>query len=268
MTALRLLPELEDALRQISGVRAASVVTGPDAQPTEIHVLADRLKPAKQVVRDIQSLAMARYDLDIDHRIVSVVQIDDGEVSPLRLAVPPADDSEAEQPDGAPAEAAPRPLVEAVVVRTSHSEAEVTVTLSFGGDIVRRRGQRLVSHRFAAEAGRAGCPRRLGRAARHAGDIEHCTVIPVGSRSVAVSVLQVQVPRTGEQVLSGSAIVRGDEADAVARSVLDALNRRLLGDDIVSSSPTLNGRSSRCTAPVVGSTTVVSVSTQAASGDN
>jgi len=59
MTALRLLPELEDALRQIPGVRAASVVTGPDAQPTEIHVLADRAKPAKQVVRDIQSLAMA-----------------------------------------------------------------------------------------------------------------------------------------------------------------------------------------------------------------
>jgi len=39
----------------------------------------------------------------------------------------------------------------------------------------------------------------------------------------------VQVPRTGEQVLSGSAVVRGDEADAVARSVLDALNRRLIG---------------------------------------
>jgi hypothetical protein len=230
MTALRLLPELEDALRQIAGVRAASVVTGPDAQPTEIHVLADRLKPAKQVVRDIQSLAMARYDLDIDHRIVSVVQIDDGEVSPLRLAVPPADDGEAgEGGEAAATEAAPRPLVEAVVVRTSHSEAEVTVTLSFGGDtfVGAASGSSAIASR----------PRLVARAALDAlgellgspADIEHCTVIPVGSRSVAVSVLQVQVPRSGEQVLSGSAIVRGDEADAVARSVLDALNRRLLG---------------------------------------
>ena len=229
MTALRLLPELEDALRQISGVRAASVVTGPDAQPTEIHVLADRLKPAKQVVRDIQSLAMARYDLDIDHRIVSVVQIDDGEVSPLRLATAPADEADAEHPEGAAAEPPPRPLVEAVVVRTSHSEAEVTVTLSFGGDtfVGAASGSSAIASR----------PRLVARAALDAlgellgtpADIEHCTVIPVGSRSVAVSVLQVQVPRTGEQVLSGSAIVRGDEADAVARSVLDALNRRLLG---------------------------------------
>ena len=75
MPTLRLLPQLEEALRQIPGVRAASVVTGPDAVPTEVHVLASPGKAAKQVVRDVQSLAMARYDIDIDHRIVSVLQI-------------------------------------------------------------------------------------------------------------------------------------------------------------------------------------------------
>src|SRR3954451_4900588 len=80
MPALRLLPELEDALRHIQGVKAASVVTGPDAVPTEVHVLAAPGKPGKQVVRDVQSLAMARYDIDIDHRIVSVVQMGDDEV--------------------------------------------------------------------------------------------------------------------------------------------------------------------------------------------
>jgi hypothetical protein len=233
MTALRLLPELEDALRQIPGVRAASVVTGPDAQPTEIHILADRAKPAKQVVRDIQSLAMARYDLDIDHRIVSVVQIDDGDGPALRLAVTPDDGTDtidvSDSSTPATAELAPRPLVDAVVVRTSHAEAEVTVTLAFGGDV-------FVGSASGSSA-IASRPRLVARATLDAlgellgtpADIEHATVIPVGSRSVAVSVLQVQVPRTGEQVLSGSAVVRGDEADAVARSVLDALNRRLIG---------------------------------------
>jgi hypothetical protein len=233
MTALRLLPELEDALRQIPGVRAASVVTGPDAQPTEIHILADRAKPAKQVVRDIQSLAMARYDLDIDHRIVSVVQIDEGDGPALRLAVTPDDATDtidvSDSSAPATAELAPRPLVDAVVVRTSHAEAEVTVTLAFGGDV-------FVGSASGSSA-IASRPRLVARATLDAlgellgtpADIEHSTVIPVGSRSVAVSVLQVQVPRTGEQVLSGSAVVRGDEADAVARSVLDALNRRLIG---------------------------------------
>ena len=84
MPTLRLLPEFEDELKRLPGIIAASVVTGPDAVPTEVHVLADRGKPAKQVVRDVQSLAMARYDLDIDHRIVSVVQIGADEFSPSR----------------------------------------------------------------------------------------------------------------------------------------------------------------------------------------
>jgi hypothetical protein len=235
MTALRLLPELEDALRQIPGVRAASVVTGPDAQPTEIHVLADRLKPAKQVVRDIQSLAMARYDLDIDHRIVSVVQIDDGDAPALRLAVPPlsslgsTDTVDVTDSAPAPVETSPRPLVDAVVVRTSHSEAEVTVTLAFGGDVFigSASGSSAIASRprIVARATLDALGELLGTPA----DVEHSTVLPVGSRSVAVSVLLVQVPRTGEQILSGSAVVRGDESDAVARSVLDALNRRLIG---------------------------------------
>ena len=77
MPTLRLLPELEEALRHVPGIRAASVVTGPDAVPTEIHIVAGRAKGAKQVVRDVQSVAMAGYDIDIDHRIVSVVQFDD-----------------------------------------------------------------------------------------------------------------------------------------------------------------------------------------------
>ena len=44
-----------------------------------------------------------------------------------------------------------------------------------------------------------------------------------------MSVLTVMIPRAGEHVVSGSAMVRGDEADAIARSVLDALNRQLSG---------------------------------------
>ncbi len=66
MPSLRLLPELEDSLRHIPGVKAASVVTGPDAVPTEVHVLAAPGKAAKQVVRDVQSLALARFDVVLE----------------------------------------------------------------------------------------------------------------------------------------------------------------------------------------------------------
>src|SRR3954469_2520325 len=109
MPTLRLLPELEDALRRIQGVKAASVVTGPDAVPTEVHVLAVPGKAAKQVVRDVQSLALTRYDIDIDHRIVSVVQIGDDEVAVLEDA-PSTHDTDAAT------ETAVRPAIAAIMV--------------------------------------------------------------------------------------------------------------------------------------------------------
>ena len=100
MPTLRLLPELEDALRHLPGVKAASVVTGPDAVPTEVHVLAAPGKAPKQVVRDVQSLALTQYDIDIDHRIVSVVQISDDEVRAITPnGVEVHDDTEPAEPE-------------------------------------------------------------------------------------------------------------------------------------------------------------------------
>src|SRR3712207_5284982 len=90
MPSLRLLPELELDVQHIPGVRAASVVTGPDRVPTEVHVLARPGKAPKQLVRDVQSVALTRHDLDIDHRIVSVVQMNDEELG--------ADGVEADEP--------------------------------------------------------------------------------------------------------------------------------------------------------------------------
>jgi hypothetical protein len=223
MPTLRLLPELEDSLRQIPGVKAASVVTGPDAVPTEVHVLASPGKAAKQVVRDVQSLALARYDIDIDHRIVSVVQIGDDEV------VLVDDAHSAEHPDGTPAEVAVRPAIAAIMVRSGGGFTEASVTLAASAQLFEGKasGPAGQSHRsrIVAAATLDALDDLLGQTC----EVESTTVVSTGAREVALSVLTLMVPRTGEQVLTGCAVVRGDEADAVARSVLAALNRQLAG---------------------------------------
>lgn len=222
MPTLRLLPELEESLRQIPGVQAASVVTGPDAVPTEVHVLAAPGKPAKQVVRDVQSLALARFDIDIDHRIVSVVQIGEEEV---RSAEEPDAATEAAAGD----EAAPRPAIAAITVRSGKGETEATVTITAGGQNLEgtSRGPAARSHRarLVAAATLDAVSELLGQPC----EVESASVVATGVREVAMSVLTLTVPRTGEQILTGAAVVRGDEADAVARSVLAALNRQLTG---------------------------------------
>jgi hypothetical protein len=226
MTALRLLPELEASLRAVPGIREASVVTGPDARPTEVHVLAQPGKPAKQVVRDVQSVAMAQFDLDIDHRIVSVVQIDDGtdDASP---AVVYGEEPAAAEPVEDPA--APRPALTSITVRSAEGETLVDVTVSIEGEIFsgHARGPGLPVHRprIVAEATLTALTELLGIPAQ----VESAQVIDVGMRQAALSTLTVVIPRLGEQVLCGSALVRGDVEDAIARSVLAAVNRRLAG---------------------------------------
>lgn len=225
MTTLRLLPELEDALRQVPGIRAVSVVTGPDSVPTEIHIVANRSKGAKQVVRDVQSLALAAHGIDIDHRIVSVVQFDDGEDNaPAVIRLPDTPSSE-----GMSTESVPRPVIASISIRTAGSEADASVVVSTGDDAYEGRsiGPSTMSHRhtLVARATLDAVGELLGLPA----EIEFATVTPMGTRRMAACVIQVAVPRVGELVLTGSALVRNDEADAVARAVLDALNRRLAG---------------------------------------
>ena len=232
MPSLRLLPSLEESIRQIPGVRAVSVVTDAQAQPTEVHVLAAPGKPAKQIVRDVQSLAMAQFDLDLDHRIVSVVQIEDETVAAGDVDVDDGvtviDISDAPTDELLQQiEAQARPMISEIGVRSTGSEIEVEVRLELDGDtfvgIERGAAAASARPRLVAAATISALDELLGLPAA----VESAAVVDTGTHSVALVVVTISVPRLGPQSLAGSAVVRGDETDAVARAVLSAVNRRL-----------------------------------------
>ena len=174
---------------------------------------------------------MAGYDIDIDHRIVSVVQFDDDidqaagtDQAPAVIRLPDAPSTDAGHVD-----LAPRPLIAAITVRTAGTEADASVVVKTG-DVSydgRSIGPSTMSHRHTliARATLDAVSELLGLPA----EVEFVLVSTMGTRRMAACVIQVAVPGIGELVLTGSALVRSDEADAVARAVLDALNRRLAG---------------------------------------
>jgi hypothetical protein len=208
MPTLRLRPEFENALRTLPGVQAASVVTAPDRTPTEVHVLARPGKAPKQLVRDVQSLALAQYDLDIDHRIVSIVQIAADEAGSVNSADPP------------------RLRLAALSVRTADQLLEAEVTLAAGE---RTYAGRAAAAALGAQRARAIAGATLDALAGvlgHPCAVESSTIASTGERSIALTVLAVG-DDGGERLVSGSAVVREDPDDATARSVLDALNRLL-----------------------------------------
>jgi hypothetical protein len=206
------LADLERELCRLPEVNAARIVTDQVGRPTEVHILASPAKHAKQVVRDVQSVAMASFGLDLDRRIISVVQLDGGHLDTA---------------PGAPA--GPRVVIGGISSEQNGLRNLVRVTLQRG----EREGAGFAEGSIAASAR----PRLVAQAtldalrqllpAAECADVELATVVRVGIREVALTSMVFVIP-PHEDVVSGSALVRGaNETEAVARAVLDATNRRL-----------------------------------------
>lgn len=195
---------LQEKISRIDGVEAARVVAG-NGHIDEIHVLARRNKPPKQLVRDVQSLGQALFGVDIDRRIVSVVQLAD---SVLASGSRPALADVAESIDG--------------------NRTEVTVTLKWKERLLvgQATGAAAVATRWrhiaeaTLEAVRQAIHSDVGLG------VSSMDITTLGSRRLAISQVVV-VTESGERLLIGSAYVEDDESRAVVRSVLDALNRLL-----------------------------------------
>jgi len=86
----------EAAIRSLRDIEAASVQIEDD-DITEIHVLTSSARPAKQIVRDVQTLLLTRFNRAIDHRVVSVAYSRPGPTlaprAPRAPAAEPADQS-------------------------------------------------------------------------------------------------------------------------------------------------------------------------------
>ena len=207
------LRELEDELCRLGGVLAVRVVGDRNGRPIEVHVLADQSKPAKQTVRDVRAVAQTIFGLELDHRIVSVAQLD----------------SAAEHiAEDAPPVLPPRARVSRVNFEAQGVRADVRVVLVDGD----------VEYSGYAEGSVAAVARpqlvalatldavRQADSAAEAIHVVSADITRVGPTRVAVvSVVYVEPPV--ELFVSGSAVVRQDRDEAVARAVLDATNRRL-----------------------------------------
>lgn len=73
----------ERLLGSLKGVVSARVVARSSGEIEEIHILMGEGATPKQTVRNVESALRAQYDVDVDHRKISVAQT---EVSPKEVA--------------------------------------------------------------------------------------------------------------------------------------------------------------------------------------
>ena len=200
------LEALESTISRLSGIENARIV-GDGRNIREVHVLALPGKPPKQVVRDVQSVAMAAFDIDIDRRVISVVQID-------------ADDLATGD----------RPIVEDVAEEIDGSRMRITVTLIWHDEklvgTATGPAASTTRLRLVAEATLVALEQGLDERAAFAVSAE--AIHRVGAVDVAIAQV-VLVVGGKERMMVGSALVGPDRSQAMVRAVLDAVNRQVPG---------------------------------------
>jgi hypothetical protein len=204
------LTEVEREICRLPDVSIVRLVAEPDGRISEVHVVAQQGKHPKQIVRDVQSIALASFGLEIDRRVISVVQLGGSILE-----------------EGAAPE--PRPSIVAITAEASGLRSLVRVTLALDDDEAVGFAEGSIAttarHRLVALA-TVDSLRQLEPAAECV-DVDHAQIVRIGAQDVAVVTVVFVIP-PAEQMVSGSAIVRPQqEADAVARAILDATNRRL-----------------------------------------
>lgn len=209
MTSMReRLQKLEDDILRVPGVESVRI-TGDEA-PTEIHIVGSPERPPKQLVRDVQSLAAARFGIAIDHRIVSVVVLDRRKDK----VVPPEET---------------RPILESVVVASKHRGSWVKVALQWpDGEITDGAAAAGPTRDVRARAAASACIKALEPALKRMNanmQLDQIQIHRIGSLdSVLVGVTVYE--DAGSTQLLGSATIQDDVATSTVQAILHATNRK------------------------------------------
>lgn len=195
-------------ITKLPGVINANVVF-IDGEIEEIHVLSDTFRTPKQIVRDIQSLFQAQFQKDIDHRIISVAQIE-SELNPA-------------------SKSSPRLVIEAVTVAKKRDQTDVEVTLSLDGKMFIGKQSSLKDnydvYRGIAQA-------TVNSIVLANDSSQKYTVLDVRFTEIAaerMAIVCVSLTSPGNIVCrcTGTAFSLDDDSVAIVKATLGAVNRRI-----------------------------------------
>jgi hypothetical protein len=207
-------------LRDVEGVSIQA--DGDDVR--ELHILTTSSRPAKQIVRDVQTLLLTKFNRSIDHRVVSVAYADPQSTVAAAPASPAPELAPAAVPASAPEDE--RVRYAGVNLYVAGSRIQAQVELKWKG--VTRVGSasgfgtRDGAHRLVAEAAVAAVQEYVED--ELALSVEDAAVVKTGRQDVVVVSLALLSHRQSK-ALTGCCTVEQDAHQAVVLATLMALNR-------------------------------------------
>lgn len=200
------ISSIEQFIDQIEGVECCRILCSDD-EIQEIHVLSDSSRAPKQIARDIETAMITKFDMRIDRKIISIVQFkgtENGISSRIKFS--------------------------GVSVSTDNNTVEVEVKLTYEDRVYSAKlvGVNTVSNknRLIAEAALKVVQDIIGQAIIiYPNEV---SVKEISEFTVATVLVTFKV-NNFEEVLVGSAVIRSDINESIAKAALDAVNRRVKG---------------------------------------
>ncbi len=205
--------QVEDVVRQLKDVVSTRAVLGPSGRIDELHVLVNPKRAPKQIARDIESALRAHLDVTLDYKKISIAQIQGR--APL---------------GGGGAVGRARLRFSDVSLTVNGSRAEAVVRL--------KKDDAIYTGTATGHASGYTQLRLIATATMRAVEDTHDqdgtmvvedlqTEVPLAGHKAVLVLVSAIVPPKGEELLTGSALVRQDVWKAVVNATLDAVNRRV-----------------------------------------
>lgn len=194
----------QDVINKIDGVINAKVIVEKE-DITEVHILANNLRSAKQIVRDVESSILASFDYRIDRRVISIAQIETDDHNSVK-----------------------RIKIAGISMNSFDDLAECCVKLNYEDQeySITEKGIRTMANRrkLVAECTIKAIEKILRQTSIF--DVEN-VIVETNDKVDFVTVLVNMMIKSDEEIMIGSAIVRNDLYEAIAKATLDAINRRV-----------------------------------------
>jgi hypothetical protein len=210
MTDLSTSEQWEQALRQIKSVTAVRINVNNQGEIEEIHILAGAGRNPKQIVRDIESTLEAQFGIQVDHKKISVAQVEEEQERVISLTE------------------FSRPKLVGISLKTAGGKAEVRVELLIGEKIIEgvALGPSSSYNRprlFVEATIKALAPLATDNYLFVMEDVKITHLAKQHIALVSVTLMNAG----GEQSLAGCAYVKNDDREAVVKATLDAVNRKI-----------------------------------------
>ena len=199
--------EIESIISQIQGVASGRLVCR-DGDIAEIHVLADKTCSPKQIVRDIESAVLIKMGLELNHKQISVAQLETDMLAPANDGI--------------------RFQLKGINYSAENGTTTIMVTIKTGDNLYTAKitgpNSRQNRLKLTASATLSAIEQYLNVDGKLViGDVQR---INLCGQEIIISAFFLH-SKYQEELLLGTAVNRGDDLESTVRASLDAINRRL-----------------------------------------